>query len=294
MASNPDEAAGAVLAARRRAAGEERSPDRLQPTAEHHDAAGAGRAGVTTRRDELPARPGNGTPGAHDVIAAVHVVEADKAVRESAALLLRSGGVPARTYPSGHALLQALSTSGGNDAVCVLTGLRMPGLNGLKLLGALRDRGFGLPVIVMSGCADVLTVMEAMRAGAATFLEKPFDGDSLFAAVQAALEASCSDAGAEAAARVAMLPPREREVLGLLLAGKPNKAVARELGFGLREVELLRAQLMARLGVDSLAGAAQLAVRAGRAQGGPRGGAGAEPDRRRSGQRPVPLVASAS
>jgi two-component system, LuxR family, response regulator FixJ len=117
----------------------------------------------------------------------------------------------------------------------------------------------------MTAHGDVPTAVRAMKAGAVDFVEKPFDDGALLAAVEAALrspKASGAAGASDAAERVAALSPREREVLDLLIAGKPNKLIARDLGLSPRTVEVHRARLMARLGVGSLAEAVRLAVQA--------------------------------
>ena len=196
---------------------------------------------------------------------AVHVVDDDDAVRRALAMLFRSAGIPVETHPSGLAFLEALPSFCEEAVGCVLTDVRMPGLDGLELLRRLRQCGFGRPVIVMTAHGDVSTAVRAMKAGAADFIEKPFDDDALLASVGAALkptQASGPAGAADAAARIAALSPREREVLDLLIAGKPNKLIARDLGLSPRTVEVHRARLMARLGVGSLAEAVRLAVQA--------------------------------
>ncbi len=117
----------------------------------------------------------------------------------------------------------------------------------------------------MTAHGDVSTAVRAMKAGAVDFVEKPFDDQALLAAVEAALgppEASGAAGFDDATARIAALSPREREVLDLLVTGKPNKHIARDLGLSPRTVEVHRARLMARLGVGSLAEAVRLAVQA--------------------------------
>jgi two-component system, LuxR family, response regulator FixJ len=197
---------------------------------------------------------------------AVHVVDDDDAVRRALAMLFRSAGIPAETHPSGLAFLEALPSLTEAAVGCVLTDVRMPGVDGLELLRRLQDHGLPWPVVVMTAHGDVSTAVRAMRAGAVDFIEKPFDDEALLAAIEAALkppQASGSAGAADAAARIAALSPRERDVLELLLAGKPNKLIARDLGLSPRTVEVHRRRLMARLGVGSLAEAVRLAVQAG-------------------------------
>ena len=163
---------------------------------------------------------------------------------------------------------------------CVLTDVRMPGLDGLELLRQLKQGGFRRPVVVMTAHGDVPMAVRAMKAGAADFVEKPFDDEALLAATEAALGRRaghrCRRGGRCREERIASLSPREREVLDLLVAGKPNKLIARDLGLSPRTVEVHRARLMARLGVGSLAEAVRLAVHA---ELGPRAGTTApEPD----------------
>ena len=193
----------------------------------------------------------------------VHVVDDDEAVCRAIVMLLRAARIRGEAYSSGFALLDALPSLGSTRAGCVITDVRMPGLDGLELLRRLRAVGFPGPVVVMTAHGDVSTAVQAMKAGAVDFIEKPFDDEALLATISAALDTSgASGTAAEAVARVAALSPREREVLDLLIMGKPNKAIARDLGLSPRTVEIHRARLMTRLDVSSLAEAVRLAVRA--------------------------------
>ena len=222
-------------------AGDERSPPAMP--------------GAARRRGGGPARAAR----------TVHVVDDDDAVRRALAMLFRSAGIPAETHPSGLAFLEALPSFREEAVGCVLTDVRMPGLDGLELLRRLQDRGAPWPVVVMTAHGDVSTAVRAMKAGAADFVEKPFDDEALLAATEAALgtpRASGVVRADDAVERIAALSPREREVLDLLIAGKPNKLIARDLGLSPRTVEVHRARLMARLGVGSLAEAVRLAVQA--------------------------------
>ncbi len=200
----------------------------------------------------------------------VHVVDDDQAVRRAIAMLLRSARLSTETYPSGMALLDAMPTALETRADCVLTDMRMLGLDGLELLLCLRAGGFHGPVVVMTAHGDVPTAVRAMKAGAMDFIEKPFEDTVLLAVISAALDNAQAlnpqalGGSADAAAQIAALSPREREVLNLLMAGKPNKMIARDLGLSPRTVEIHRARLMTRLGVGSLAEAVRIAVRAER------------------------------
>jgi two-component system, LuxR family, response regulator FixJ len=220
------------------------------------------------RAEEEPISPG----GSGARRGTVHVIDDDEPVRRAVAMLLRSAGVPVATHPSGLAFLDALTVLGEEGAGCVLTDVRMPGLDGVELLRRLGERGFRRPVVVITAHGDVPTAVRAMKAGAADFIDKPFDDKALLASVEAALTApespppvaagAADPAAAEAAARIAALSPREREVLDRMMAGMSNKAIANELGLSPRTVEVHRARLMARLGVGSVAEAVRLAVRA--------------------------------
>jgi two-component system response regulator FixJ len=192
----------------------------------------------------------------------VHVVDDDDAVRDSLALLLESAGFTVRLYDSAGAFLAAApGLSGG----CVLTDLRMPGMDGLALQRWLTEQRLRLPVIVMTGHGDVPIAVEALKAGALDFLEKPFDDEHLMEAVRRALAAGLrtrreASATAGIAARLASLTPREREVLDRLVAGQPNKTIAYDLGTSPRTVEVQRARVMDKMGARSVAELVRMAI----------------------------------
>ena len=197
----------------------------------------------------------------------VHVVDDDEAVRDSLSLLLEAAGLSVRTYDSATAFLKALPNLA---AGCVLTDVRMPELDGLELQRRLTELCIRLPVIVMSGHGDVPIAVEAVKAGAADFLEKPFDDAQLLAAVSGALATSQRRREEEAATagiakRLASLTPREREVLDKLVAGQPNKTIAYDLGSSPRTVEVHRARVMEKMGVRSLPELVRMTIAAERA-----------------------------
>ena len=201
---------------------------------------------------------------AEDAAAAVHVVDDDEAVRHSLAFLFESAGLPVRAYESAAAFLLAAP---GLAAGCVVTDVRMPGMDGLALQRRLAETGVRLPVIVMTGHGDVPVAVQALKAGATDFIEKPFDDDALLAAVRAALAASRAERerGAEAgrfAARLAGLTPRERQVFDRLVEGQQNKAIARDLGASPRTVEVHRARVMEKMGARSLPELVRMALAA--------------------------------
>lgn len=195
----------------------------------------------------------------------LHVIDDDEAVRESLAFLLTTAGIEVRTYESARAFLDVMEdiTSG-----CVITDVRMPQMSGLDLLQRIRERHGRLPVIVITGHGDVPLAVEAMKAGAVEFLEKPFDDEALLAAVRAALRHQGSDDGREAqrreiAQRIEALSGRERQVLEGLVAGHPNKIIAFDLGISPRTVEIYRANLMSKMQAASLSDLVRMALEAG-------------------------------
>ena len=194
--------------------------------------------------------------------ASVHVIDDDEAMRDSLAFLFQTAQVPVRTYESAVAFLAALPEIRSG---CIVTDVRMPEIDGLELLRRLKQLGVHLPVIVITGHGDVPLAVEAMRLGAADFLEKPFDDDALLAAVRAALTREQTDGQrhaekAEVIKRVASLSQREREVLDGLVAGKPNKVIAYELGISPRTVEIYRANVMDKMQAESLSALVRMAL----------------------------------
>lgn len=185
---------------------------------------------------------------------AVHVIDDDEAVRHSLAFLLESASLPVRTYESAPAFLEGAPRL---KVGCILTDVRMPEMDGLALQRRLRELRVRLPVIVMTGHADVPVAVQALKAGAFDFIEKPFDDEGLLATIRRALEASRRSHAEEAertavASRLASLSPREREVLEALLAGHPNKTIAHHLGTSPRTIEVHRARVMEKMGARSL------------------------------------------
>lgn len=196
---------------------------------------------------------------------AVHVIDDDEAVRQSLAFLLRANEIEVQTYESGTAFLGAAPQL---KSGCVITDVRMPEMSGIELLRRLKELKIFLPVIVITGHGDVPLAVEAMKFGAADFLEKPFDDEVLLAAVRSALNRQDSDSKrqAERAAiddRLAALSNREREVLEGLVAGRANKQIAFDLGISPRTVEIYRANLMTKMHAASLSELVRMALIAG-------------------------------
>lgn len=195
----------------------------------------------------------------------VHVIDDDEAARDSLAFLLRSARVDVRTYDSATAFLAALPQISSG---CIVTDVRMPEISGVDLLRRLRELKVPIPVIVITGHGDVQLAVEAMKIGAADFIEKPFDDEVLLAAVKSALDHSQKSANQEAERasllqKLASLSSREREVLEGLIAGKPNKVIAFDLGISPRTVEIYRANVMTKTGAGSLSDLVRMALLAG-------------------------------
>jgi two-component system response regulator FixJ len=194
----------------------------------------------------------------------IHLVDDDDAIRRSAGFMLKSAGLRVRTYESGDALLKEASSLAPG---CILLDIRMPGMDGLEVQQALRDRGIALPVVIMTGHGDVTLAVQAMKAGAVDFIEKPFEKSVLLEAIERAFERLARSRAAkeranDAQVRLQALTPREREVLDGLAQGLPNKTIAYDLGISPRTVEIHRANLMTKLDVKSLSEALRIAFAA--------------------------------
>lgn len=194
----------------------------------------------------------------------VHIVDDDEAIRDSLSALLGAAGFTVATHPSAEAFLTAATQGPG----CVLIDVRMPGMGGLELQEELVRRGRRIPVILMTGHADVPIAVKAMKAGAVDFVEKPFDQQAMLAAIGRAFSLGIEAARAEAegnqiAGRIGHLTPREREVLDALVAGKPNKIIAYDLSISPRTVEIHRARVMEKMEARTLSELVRMALSAG-------------------------------
>ena len=200
----------------------------------------------------------------------IHVVDDDDSLRAALLRLLDAAGFEARGYAStGDFLLQAPSDRPG----CVLLDVRMPGPSGLELQAALLRQGVALPVVFLTGHADVASSVQAMKAGAVDYLTKPVERETLLDALQRALARDALQRTAlgkvdELRARFALLTSREREVFDRIVAGKLNKQIADELGISERTVKAHRGQLMVKLAVTSPAQLGELAERLRSSTGG--------------------------
>lgn len=185
----------------------------------------------------------------------VHVIDDDDAIRDSLTFMLQASGHRVRAYESAEKFLEQADTF---EHGWIVTDVRMPGMSGLDLLRTLRMRGLAaLPVIVMTGHGDIPLAVEAMKAGAVEFIEKPFEEDRLLAALDSSRELLArgdqrSAEKLEIARRIATLSGREKDVLEGLVAGHANKAIAFDLGISARTVEIYRANLMTKMKAGSL------------------------------------------
>lgn len=192
----------------------------------------------------------------------VFVVDDDEAVRQGLVFLLRSARHEVEAFPSAAAFLEGCDPGRRG---CLLLDMRMPGMTGLELQHALNARGWRIPAIFITGHATVPMAIAAMKAGAFDFIEKPLRDDALLESVARALRRD--EAGSEARrrsadldARAASLTPREREVLGLVAAGEPNKIIARRLGISFRTVELHRSHILEKMQARGLSDLIRMAI----------------------------------
>jgi two-component system response regulator FixJ len=195
----------------------------------------------------------------------VYVVDDDRDVRCSISFMLSASGMESRPFGSGADLLASL---GELQPGCLLLDIRMPDRDGFEIMADLAERSIEWPVIVMTGHGEVPVAVRAMKAGAVDFLEKPFEEDVLIGSLERAFQllkdrGEKADRKRQALERVAVLTAREHEVLRGLMAGMPNKLLARRLDISLRTVEMHRANMMDRLAVGSLAEALTFGVQAG-------------------------------
>jgi two-component system response regulator FixJ len=190
----------------------------------------------------------------------IYVVDDDEAVRESLGALLEAQGYQVKGFASAEDFLRAYR---GDMRGCLLVDLRMPGMDGLTLLQRLASSGSKLPVVVVTGHGDVPLAVRAMKAGAVDFLQKPYGNEAMLEVVRRALasEVSYEDIDADAVtARLGAITPRERDVLGQLVVGHPNKIIAHELNISPRTVEIHRANLMKKMQADSLSHLVRMAL----------------------------------
>lgn len=197
--------------------------------------------------------------------ALIHLVDDEASIRRSTSFILKTSGYEVVAYESGEAFLKEVAHA---EPGCILLDVRMPGIDGLDVQRSLNERGIAMPVIIFTGHGDISVAVQAMRAGAVDFIEKPFEKATLLAGIDMAF-ARLNDSArrarnaAEANIRIAGLTSREREVLIGLARGYPNKTIAFDLGISPRTVEVHRANLMHKLEVKSFSDALRVAFAAG-------------------------------
>jgi FixJ family two-component response regulator len=193
----------------------------------------------------------------------VHIVDDDEAMRDSLKWLLESRGLKVELYPSAEAFLHVFNTG---FCGCLVLDVRMPGMNGLDLHRELQARASTLPVIFITGHGDVPMAVSALKKGAADFIEKPFNDQDMLRLIESCMKqdraaAATRAENASVAQRLDSLTQREREVLGLIVAGKLNKQIADELRISIKTVEVHRSRVMQKMGAASVAELVQLVLK---------------------------------
>lgn len=190
----------------------------------------------------------------------IYVVDDDDAVRDSLSLLLESAGHQVESFEAAAA---ALDSCRSRPPACVITDIRMPEMDGLEFQQKLTDARIEVPVIVITGHADVPLAVRAMKAGAVDFIEKPFPDDAILASIESAVKQRRRAADPDLLDRLQSLTPREREVLDLLVVGHPNKVIAYRLDISPRTVEIHRAHVMEKMKAKSLPELVRTSMQAG-------------------------------
>jgi len=195
----------------------------------------------------------------------VYVIDDDEAMRDSLDFMLGAADFHVTLFESARHFLDTLSNI---EFGCVVSDVRMPGIDGIELLKRLKAGPALFPVVIMTGHGDVPLAVEAMKLGAVDFLEKPFEDDRLIGMIDAALKKAGSGAKSEAitleiVSRIEALSPRERQVMDGLIAGLSNKLIAREYDISPRTIEVYRANVMTKMQAGSLSELVRLAMRAG-------------------------------
>jgi two-component system response regulator FixJ len=190
----------------------------------------------------------------------VFIVDDDEAVRDSLQLLLEAAGHSVQAF---EAAADALESCRSRLPACIVTDVRMPEMDGLEFQEKLAAGGIQVPVIVMTGHADVPLAVRAMKAGAVDFIEKPFGDEAILASIEGALKRKPQVIDPALVERLESLTPREREVLELLVIGHPNKVIAHRLDISPRTVEIHRAHVMEKMKAKSLPELVRSAMQAG-------------------------------
>jgi len=183
----------------------------------------------------------------------VHIVEDDESMRDSIVMLLEESGYRVHPYAAAE---DFLALGSGAEPGCVVTDVRMPGMDGITLLRRLRSSGSVLPLILITAHGDIAMAVSAMKAGAVDFIEKPFEAEALLESIEMALSTRRTAVDAEeakaASQELEKLTSREYEVLRHLVGGKSNKEAAANLGISPRTVETHRARIMEKTGAKGL------------------------------------------
>jgi two-component system response regulator FixJ len=195
----------------------------------------------------------------------VYVIDDDDAMRDSLNFLLEAANFNVTVFETALKFLDVLP---GLDFGCVVSDVRMPGLDGIELLKRMKAGHSRFPIVIMTGHGDIPLAVEAMKLGAVDFLEKPFEDDRLIGMIEAAIRQAEPAAKSEAvthdiAGRIATLSPRERQVMDGLIAGLSNKLIARDYDISPRTIEVYRANVMTKMQANSLSELVRLAMRAG-------------------------------
>jgi two-component system response regulator FixJ len=194
----------------------------------------------------------------------IHLIDDDEDVRKALAFLLGTAGHAVKVYESATVFLDRLD---GLQPGCIVSDVRMPEVDGMELQRRLKEKGIALPIVIMTGHADVPLAVQAMKLGATDFIEKPFSDDVMLGAIARALaavgEPENGGGTANIKARLDTLSERERQVLQGLLAGHPNKTIAYDLGLSPRTVEVHRANVMTKMAAGSLSELVRMALTAG-------------------------------
>lgn len=219
-------------------------------------------------------------PAPSAATATVYIVDDDEAVRASLDWLISSVNLPVRTFASARAFLDAYRP---DEEGCVVVDVRMPGMSGLELQRKLAEKADHMPVIVITGHGDIHMAVDAMKAGAFDFIEKPFDEQLLLDLVQKAVVRSVEAAHdhalrEEIARRLDLLTPREREVLDRIMLGEPNKRIALTLGICEKTVEAHRAKVMEKSEAKSIADLIKMVIAASGTWGNPQYLSGKSPN----------------
>ena len=195
----------------------------------------------------------------------VYVIDDDEAMRDSLDFMLGAADFQVTLFESAHNFLDTISNI---DFGCVVSDVRMPGIDGIELLKRMKATRSAFPVVIMTGHGDVPLAVEAMKLGAVDFLEKPFEDERIIGMIDVAFRQAQSNAQGEAmthdiASRIATLSPRERQVMDGLIAGLSNKLIARDYEISPRTIEVYRANVMTKMQAGSLSELVRLAIRAG-------------------------------